>query len=75
MGTPNEWWGGLSEDVKDRLAGDPRAAIPDDLWEQVSAPDSAEVRWSDIERDPDGFHLPDELATFIERRTVRLVAD
>lgn len=75
MSTPSEWWGGLSEDVKDRLAADPRAPIPEDLWEQVSAADSADDRWADVERGPDGFHIPDELATFVERRSVRLVSD
>jgi hypothetical protein len=75
MSTPNEWWGGLPEDAKDRLAADPRAPIPEDLWEQVSTADTGDVRWADIQPGPEGYHLPDELAAFVERRTVRLIAD
>lgn len=75
MSTPNEWWGGLPEAVKDRLSADPQAPVPADLWEQVTMAGSVDVDWSEIKPGPDGYHLPEKLAAFVERRTVRLVAD
>jgi hypothetical protein len=75
MSTANEWWGRLPEDAKERLAADPRGPISEDLWAQVSTAGSADVAWADIQRGSDGYRLPEQLAAFVERRNVRLVAD
>jgi hypothetical protein len=77
MTTPSEWWGSLPEETKDRLASDPRAAIPEDQWHQMvqAGADVAGAPLAEVQPAIDGFHLPEELAEFIERRGVRLVAD
>lgn len=66
--TPAEWWQNLAPRTRDRLRDNPRGPVPADLARDIARAGGSlwAAWWPSVQDGPGAFHLPGELAQYIE---------
>ncbi len=71
MGNLTAWWQSLGPTTQERLAAHPRGPVPAELWREVTTHGVAVLGtyWPSTADGPDGYHLPHDVAEFVERQS------